>query len=353
VQLKCQDPRFLVERSLEAMSPETGDLRRVTSLPRSLIPVPILMSIQHLTREISAIESKTETLAAQIQETYQDYLERLGITVQRQLVAAGYYLCTQLFPDVFLRLKYSDREKMQRSLQQIAEEAKQSLNLATLGNKILEESTPKDDFFLDDDEDEEDPEDSESGAESSSDENQREALTGEKDSDLDIGDTGDRNNDPSQPPSRTNPQVLADWYSEIEQAIGDVLRQVSQKATHILERSGVIHNQLPEPLLEVATQSEAAENVGSEHPNILNLVVEMGKMNEEGRKSSTQRIEIVAIYLRLSDLEFTDTYLVSHRNKLRSQLQQLKSLGKIYHKRNREYSIAQAESAWRSSWVEG
>jgi hypothetical protein len=321
------------------------------------------MSIQHLTREISAIESKTEALTAPIQETYQDYLERSGITVQRQLVAAGYYLCTQLFPDVFLKLKYSDREKMQRSLQQIAEEAKQSLTLGNLGQRILEEATPEESFFLDDDEQELEP------SEVSSPEDEWGEIMEENRPDLnrDLGtassdqDTAPESpsdpeskqeNDPSQPPSRTNPQVLADWYSEIDQAIGDVLRQVSQKATHILERSGVIHNQLPEPLLEVATQSDVADNVNSDHPNILNLVVEMGKMNEEGRKSSTQRIEIIAIYLRLSDLEFTDTYLVSHRNKLRSQLQQLKSLGKIYHKRNREYSIAQAESAWRSSWVE-
>lgn len=370
------------------------------------------MSIQHLTREISAIESKTEALTAQIQETYQDYLERLGITVQRQVVAASYYLCTQLFPDVFLNLKYSDREKMQRSLQRIAEEAKQSLNLATLGKKILDEATPQDDFFLDDEDEEADDFESsdESSRESFAAESARDQSSGtenpgeeghnpDPDSDLDLDldldaevradfssadasspgasssnfsnqnsvNTASSNSDlfnsespsepnsksdPSQPPSRTNPQVLADWYSEIEQAIGDVLRQVSHTATRILERSGIIHNQLPEPLLEVATQSDAAENVSREHPNILNLVVEMGKMSEEGRKSATQRIEIVAIYLRLSDLEFTDTYLVSYRNKLRSQLQQLKSLGKIYHKRNREYSIAQAESAWRSSWVE-
>jgi hypothetical protein len=132
--------------------------------------------------------------------------------------------------------------------------------------------------------------------------------------------------------------------------MGEVLRQTSQQATKILERSGIIHNQLPEPLLEVATQSEAAENVGSGHPNILNLVVEMGKMSEEGRKSSSQRIEIVAVYLRLSDLEFTDTYLVGYRNKLRSYLQQLQSLSKAYRKRTHEYAVAQAESAWRSSW---
>ena len=329
------------------------------------------MSIQHLTREISAIESKTETLGAQIQETYQDYLERLGITVQRQLVAAGYYLCTQLFPDVFLKLKYSDREKMQRSLQQIAGEAKQSLTLANLGQRILEEATPQDSFFLDDDADQEEtdsPETTDTDADTDNEvgqltEDNRPNLSAESASQNSPSQNSPNpestpeaetapQSDPSQPPSRTNPQVLVDWYTEIDQAIGDVLRQVSQKATHTLERSGVIHNQLPEPLLEVATQSEAADNVNSDHPNILNLVVEMGKMNEEGRKSSTQRIEIIAIYLRLSDLEFTDTYLVSHRNKLRSQLQQLKSLGKIYHKRNREYSIAQAESAWRSSWVE-
>lgn len=319
------------------------------------------MPIQNLKREINAIESKTEGLVAQIQEAYGEYLDRLGLTVQRQLIAACYHLCTQLFPDVFLQLKYSDREKMQRSLQSLAEEAKESLTLAALGTRVLEEpNTENEDLFLDSLETEVDAEDSDS-SEAEEDfleeEEAQEAAAAaapESDSATDNPDSDPSppQPDPGQPPSLTNPQVLVDWYSEIEQALADVLRTVSQKATQVLEQAGIIHNQLPSPLLEVATQSEAAENLGSDHPNILNLVVEMGKISDEGRKSSTQRIEIIAVYLRLSDLEFTDTYLVSHRNKLRSQFQQLKSLSKIYHKRSREYSIAQAEAAWRSSWLE-
>ncbi|MGA1130927.1 MAG: hypothetical protein ACO31I_01465 [Prochlorotrichaceae cyanobacterium] len=319
------------------------------------------MPIQNLKREIHAIESKTEGLVAQIQEAYGEYLDRLGITVQRQLIAACYHLCTQLFPDVFLQLKYSDREKMQRSLQSLAEEAKGSLTLSALGARILEEpDAENEDLFLDSFETDPDAEDADLSEEEDDFLEEEEAQAPaqsatDPEADWDANPDSESTPsqaDPSQPPSLTNPQVLVDWYSEIEQAIGDVLRTVSQKATQVLEQSGIIHNQLPSPLLEVATQSEAAENLGSDHPNILNLVVEMGKISEEGRKSSTQRIEIIAVYLRLSDLEFTDTYLVSHRNKLRSQFQQLKSLSKIYHKRSREYSIAQAEAAWRSSWLE-
>lgn len=322
------------------------------------------MAIQNLKREINAIESKTEVLVVQMQEAYQEYLDRLGMTVQRQLIAACYYLCTQLFPNVFLKLKYGDRERLQRSLQSLAEGAKQSLTLRALGQKILEEPSSEDsNFFFDSDAEDGDEDTTEDIAEDITEETAedgREARTDEplagKTSGTDHGETPSENMeqtaDPSQPPSLNNPQILVDWYSEIEEAIVEVLREVSHQATHILERSEIIHNQLPEPLIEMATQSEAAENVGSEHPNILNLVVEMGKINEEGRKSSTQRIEIIAIYLRLSDLEFTDTYLVGHRNKLRSQFQQLKSLSKIYHKRSRDYAIAQAEAAWRSSWLE-
>lgn len=310
------------------------------------------LSIEQLSRDIHGIETKTEILVEQIQQAYQDYLDRLGETVKRQLIAACYHLATQAFPDAFLKLSYNQRERLQRSLKRLAQESQDQLTLQVLGQMVLEEPDLEEDFA-------EEPKGQSDDFDQHPDTNperpsEDEADSSRPDSVLETIETASSSPEEqiiaaSRPPSLKNPQVLLDWYSEIEEAIGEVLRQTSHRATHLLERAGIIHNQLPEPLMEAARQSEAAENMGGT-ANILNLVVEMGKLNEEGRKSSTQRIQIVAVYLRLSELEFTDTHLVSQRNRLRSLMQQLQSLTKGFNKRNREYAIAQAEATWRSSW---
>jgi len=335
------------------------------------------LSIEQLSRDIHGIETKTEILVEQIQQAYQDYLDRLGETAKRQLIAACYYLSTQSFPDAFLKLPYSQREQLQRSLQTLAQESQDQFTLQVLGQMVLAEPDLQEDFdeepnaesdrFDQNPEEDLDEDDIDDDAEEDVDEDPEEPD--DEPAWVSLEDPGssrynsvaletiappssspEKLNIPgSSPPSLKNPQVLLDWYSEIEEAIVEVLRQTSHRATHLLERAGIIHNQLPEPLMEAASQSEAAENMGGP-PNILNLVVEMGKMNEEGRKSATQRIQIVAVYLRLSELEFTDTHLVSQRNRLRSLMQQLQSLSKGFNKRNREYAIAKAEATWRSSW---
>ena len=317
------------------------------------------LSIEQLSRDIHGIETKTETLVEQIQQAYQDYLDRLGETVKRQLIAACYHLATQSFPDAFLKLSYNQRERLQRSLQKLAQESQDQLTLQVLGQMVLEEPDLEEDFAEEPKDQADDADDFDQNPETDPERPEDESpwiCEDDPDSDSVMETIETASSSPeeqliaaSRPPSLKNPQVLLDWYSEIEEAIGEVLRQTSHRATHLLERAGIIHNQLPEPLMEAARQSGAAENMGGP-ANILNLVVEMGKMNEEGRKSATQRIQIVAVYLRLSELEFTDTHLVSQRNRLRSLMQQLQSLTKGFNKRNREYAIAQAEATWRSSW---
>jgi len=60
----------------------------------------------------------------------------------------------------------------------------------------------------------------------------------------------------------------------------------------------------------------------------------------------------MAIHLRLIEIEFADAPLTAIRNRIRSQSAQLRNLGREYQKKQRERAIAEAQSAWRTSWSE-
>jgi hypothetical protein len=68
--------------------------------------------------------------------------------------------------------------------------------------------------------------------------------------------------------------------------------------------------------------------------------------------SSGKVTKVTAIHLRMAELEFADTRLSVERNQIRSLWEQLNRLGKQYYHLRKEYTIAQAEAAWRSSWYD-
>lgn len=148
------------------------------------------------------------------------------------------------------------------------------------------------------------------------------------------------------PQTTNNPQVLLEWLEALEQAVGTLLRTTSHQATKALEKVGILQNPVPDVVLEMATQGEP--NPGSGPGSLLNFTIEIGK-NDEGRKSM-RRIQVLAIYLRLTELEFASPTLTGWRNRIRHLEQELRRLGQQYQKKQKALATAQAESAWRSSW---
>ena len=84
-------------------------------------------------------------------------------------------------------------------------------------------------------------------------------------------------------------------------------------------------------------------------PNLLNLVVQIE--NEQDPEDS-KLTQIMAINLRLGEMEFADTQLSSARRQIRNILVQLNKVGRDYRKKQRERSVSEAESAWRACWFE-
>ncbi len=143
------------------------------------------------------------------------------------------------------------------------------------------------------------------------------------------------------------PQELARWHDGMEHRIGEMLLEVSHQANRLLQQAGLLPNHLPEPILEVAAKAGMAMEATAGPPNLLHLVLEIE--SKEGESGTTH---VMAIRLRLSEMEFSDPELANRRSQIRGLLARLSQLKRDYHKRHKERAIAQAEAAWRSSWYE-
>ncbi|MEM8602234.1 MAG: hypothetical protein AAGF24_00170 [Cyanobacteria bacterium P01_H01_bin.121] len=147
--------------------------------------------------------------------------------------------------------------------------------------------------------------------------------------------------------THATPGGIEQWVERLEDEMSDLLQRISQKSTRILTDAHVVSNRIPKAMLASAQSSGTADEVG-EIPNILNLVVEMGG-SEKSRKGAG-RLHIVAVYLRLSELEFHDPVLMVCRNRIREVLRHLQGVSQTYRQRQQELTVAKAEAAWRSTW---
>ena len=270
-------------------------------------------AIERIEKDIIALKEATRAIAQQLNLAYARYINALGLALQKQLILASYYLCTQGYPDEFLNLSLNQRQKLQQSIRKLSQQAAQELI-----SYIQPPEVTQTEVVLETEEEEEKDEQEEK-------EQQPQAL------------------DPS------NPIELVEWQQEVEEGIEETLKKVSQGANILIQKTGVLPKKLPEPILTAATAaSESSSDMMPSLPNILNLVIEISDQ-EDSEDSITQ---IMAIHLRLGEIEFADVTLLTERKRIRNILMQLSKVGKEYQKRQKELKIAEAEAAWRASWFE-
>ncbi|MGB3202306.1 MAG: hypothetical protein WBA99_15485, partial [Nodosilinea sp.] len=170
------------------------------------------------------------------------------------------------------------------------------------------------------------------------------------------------------------PTLVAKHHLILEQMIRRVLERVSKKANNVLRRANVIPD-LPESVLEVASDADMAIPKGHSVPNVMNVLVAMAgdvppeldraELDSDGTEVEMTEISeddaealegamthLAAIHLRLADIEFADVQSALWRGKLRTAVGRLRKLGKQYQRAERELAIAQAEQAWRSVWYD-
>ena len=299
-------------------------------------------AVERIEQDLATLEEAIALLRADLYSTYSQYLKLLGQTVKQQLILASYQICTQGYPETFLGLSFNQRQKLQSSVRQLGGQTQEQLlshlerpkNLTEIAATDKPEPTPQ-----------QLPVDLEPLQELTQ-EKLIEAVERPTDSDA-SSDTPQTPEIANTPP--TKPEELAQWQEQLEQAIAQTLQTISLEANRLLQQSGIIPEKLPAAVLEAAAKVEASGEASPSSPNLLNLLMET---ESEDNSDDSTLTRIVAINLRLSEIEFTDPALSAARNQIRNLSAKGSKLRREYHKKQRERAVAQAEAAWRSSWFD-
>lgn len=327
-------------------------------------------SLEQISKDLETLEQSTAQIDQAFRKLYREYFNVLGQALKRQLTLAVYHLCTQVYPEAFLDLAVSEREKLQQGIRKIAD---QGLGyIEKLGEVVFQEEEA-----------------------TASDIDQAEAVSAEGSPsppsiDHDSAETATLSSeDASDASERTgvgqalsaalsllvnfsteplSPITLAKRHVLLEKQLMLILQTVSSSANHLLKQLQLLPD-LPEMVLAAAAAAEAGEPSHGT-PNLLNVLVEVGgnrsreeveepddnpeeeEGEEEEEAADSNMTHLVAINLRLTDIEFADTHTALWRSKLQETLARLKRLGNQYQKLNREKSRAEAEHAWRAIWFE-
>lgn len=279
-------------------------------------------AINIIKKDLIAIEEKVEQLFQRIYHFYDQYLDLLSQSVRRQLIVACYHICTQIYPQPFLKLSFDERHNLQNNLRQLGKQI-QELLLAYLvisdGAKTEEISEDIGDILIQEET-----------------ETQPAMLT---------------TPDASNSPKITNPEELFEWCKYVEKGIQETLDRLSQEVNNQLRKAGILPSRLPSKILEMALQAEESATAVNQTPNLLDIMVEIEKKEGNSRDKITEKpMRITAVRLRLSEIEYADPALSVARKQIRDLLDRVKKIRQQHRQVQKDYAIAQAEAAWRSSW---
>jgi hypothetical protein len=298
-------------------------------------------SIKKLREDLDILEKTIIGVRQELEEVYGQYLNHLGKVVIRQLILATYHICTQKYPESFLKLSFQDRHNLQQRIKNLENIFNKQLKSYLLAIDFYQPTNLHlQTFFLG----EESSNNTPNKVENIGNNNQENQpfLTNKN---INIGEKEEESLEKSAP------EQLTRFSLEIDLSIHNTLQEISQIANQDLQKLNILPNKLPSKILEMALQSEENASGMIGQPNLLNLLVEreMGKDKETEPRDITP---ITAICLRLSEIEFADSTLTSLRNKLREVFAKIEKITNQYRQKQHNYAIAQAQLAWRSSWFE-
>jgi hypothetical protein len=310
-------------------------------------------NLDQILRDLEALKTDTTQIDKELQGLYRNYLSALGKAMRQQLILATYHICTQTYPEEFLRLSVAQREKLQTAMRGLARQG--ITQLEQLGDAILSGSDPADISPA------------------------AEAIGAIAAIDAQEGETAGMMPRWRRSLARLialrqdvlSPVVLAKRHVLLENHLRGILQYLSSLSNHLLKEMQILPG-FPDVLIAAAAETAARES-GTKVPNLLNVLVEIdtvlsdlsetpdeedealavseesGDFEEEDGREMTH---LVAIHLRLADIEFADPYTALWRGKIQEGLARLKRLGTRYHTLQQEQARAEAEHAWRAVWFE-
>ncbi len=278
-------------------------------------------AIKRLRENLAVIHQEVENIAGQLKGFYKDYFLQLQEAVKRQIVQACYHICTQKYPQAFLNLNYQDRYNLQQKIKELGiifrknlcqrlagiEEIKSQPILMDLTKEILA------------------------------------SLRGEEDKEDSLIEKRIDNATLSQ----LSPATLLRFMMAVENAIESSLVDVSQLANLLLQDAKILPQNIPNRILEMALKAGENSSFTTGVPNVLSVLIEKDEKSQE-----TNVAPVVAVSLRLNEIEFYDNNLNSLRQQGIEIFKRLSALDTEYQQISQKLAIAEAESAWRASWCD-
>lgn len=296
-------------------------------------------SIKQLNDNLIALDGRVQDLAQNLQLLYQDYLPHLITVVKRQLMIATYQICTQKYPEAFLRLTYSQRTKLQDKIKGLARDFSHKLvesyqEIELPDNALIKDLHHQIVAIV-------------------SSENNIPTLTAEKKENQEhlSAEVTKQTNELTTIDSCTlqlPPEELIQLQFDLDDSLDDCLIHLSHSANNCLQEVNVLSKKIPNQILAIALQAEENTSIVSGAPNLLSILIQKEPKSDEDLEVNP----VIAICLRINDLEFHDSKLNLSKQKINKILSQLNNLNEQYEELHQEYLVAQAEAAWRASWYE-
>lgn len=265
----------------------------------------------HIEEQLSKLQMQTADIATELEALVDSYLKVLSQASKRQLVLAAYHVCTQIYPEKFLELSLSQRNRLQQHLRELGNRIQTQLDekwetakrlslqpaeedgLAVIRQLFLEAASLRDQTELEDSEPKHDTTDEpDSKSDNSAHQGRKRVretehsqeellaeirtLMGSERLEMIPPDDDQSDRGPMQPAQLMRRQIL------IEKAIRDVLKAVSEKANNILQKADVMP-EIPQALLTAASESERLGHAPMKIPNLVRLSIKVLHEPDQGK----------------------------------------------------------------------
>ncbi|MEM1256128.1 MAG: hypothetical protein AAGI69_27125 [Cyanobacteria bacterium P01_H01_bin.21] len=253
----------------------------------------------HIEQQLSKLQTQTADIATELESLVDKYLKILSQASKRQLVLAAYHICTQIYPESFLELSLSQRDRLQQKLRELGNSIQAQLDekwktakrlslqpaeedgLAVIRQLFLEAASARDESETsegDVDKAEQHPAqepndaDTSAGQEAPAKRSQEQLLA---DIRTLIGtEPVDTTSSEDEAPGLMQPAQIMRRQILIEKAIRDVLKVVSEKANEVLQQAQVMP-EVPHALLAAASESERLGHIPMKTPNLVRLAIKI------------------------------------------------------------------------------
>ncbi|MFQ6537237.1 MULTISPECIES: hypothetical protein [Aphanothece] len=140
----------------------------------------------------------------------------------------------------------------------------------------------------------------------------------------------------------TDPPTLLHWLDGYERALARRLRNLSHALNVQFLRLGLTRGLLPVGLLDAALSGQVEPLQAP--PNLLRLSVPVAV--EPGPESGPESMDLVAVLLRLPDLELEQPQLRTCRSRLLQHRQEVRRMAQQYRRVQRRVRTLEAERLW-------